>query len=243
MKVLSLLRTLFVCAIYPFYLAIYSIFSLICSWIFNSRELQDKIIKTWAQGSCWMFGVSINTLGFENIPAGGCLFLFNHTSFFDILAMCASLPSFRFGAKKELFQIPFFGPAMARAGVLPIDRGDRQEVSKVYEKNRSRISQGERFALAPEGTRQQQEILAPFKMGPFIFALSAKAPIVPVIIKNASVVMPKKSWLPNWDAWHRTIDLQVLPAISTETETFEQRHELQNKVYNTMKTHFTMRQV
>ncbi len=190
-----------------------------------------------------MFGVSVNARGLENVPAGGCLFVFNHTSFFDIFAMCAALPSFRFGAKKELFMIPFLGPAMSHAGVLVIDRADRNEVFKVYEQNKDKVARGERFALSPEGTRQETEILAPFKMGPFIFAISAKAPIVPVIIKNASAVLPKNAWLPNWDAWRRTIDMEVLPPISTESETYEKRYELQAKVYETMKVHFTARQV
>lgn len=243
MKVFSLIRTLFACAIYPFYLTFWSLISLFCNFFFRSREIDDAIIRIWANGSCWMFGVSVRVQGLENVPAGGCLFLFNHTSFFDIFAMSAMLPSFRFGAKKELFLIPFLGPAMTRAGVLMIDRADRQEVFKVYEKSRERIARGERFALSPEGTRQATETLAPFKMGPFIFAISAKAPIVPVIIKNANAILPKNAWLPNWDAWHRTVEIQILPPISTDSESYEKRHELQAKVYDTMKLHFMARQV
>ena len=243
MKALALLRTLVMCFLYPFYLTITSLSFILFNYLFLSRSLDNRIIKYWGAITCRMFGVSVQVRGLENIPNGGCLFVFNHTSFFDIFAMSAAFPGFRFGAKKELFQIPFFGPAMSRAGVLVIDRADRREVYKVYDNNREKILRGEKFALAPEGTRQNAEILAPFKTGPFIFAIGAKAPIVPVIIKNANAVMPKKSWLPNWDAWHRTIEIQVLPPVLTEEETFESRHELQKKVYNIMKDYFTVCQV
>lgn len=242
-RFVSFVRSLLMCAIYPFYLMLCSAVFILCNRIFSSRKIDDDIIRFWATGSCKMFGVSVKVLGFENKPTTGCLFLFNHTSFFDIFAINSVFPEIRFGAKKELFQIPFFGKAMLRAGILPIDRADRFEVAKIYEKNQERILRGEKFALAPEGTRQNSETLAPFKTGPFIFALSSKAPIVPIVIKNAHAVLSNKSYIPNSNVWNRTITLELLKPITTDEYNFESRHDLQNKVFEIMKPYFTVRQV
>jgi len=238
-KVISLFRTVLVCLIYPFFSAVCSALVILTNITLGSRQIDDVFIRFWSRNTCRMFGVKVEVKGLENVPKGGCLYLFNHTSWFDIFSMTGYLPSFRFGAKIELFQIPIFGPAMARAGVLPINRSQREEVFKVYEQSRERILRGEKFALSPEGTRQELEVLAPFKAGPFIFAISAQAPIVPVIIKNASAVMPKGAWLPNWDVWSRTISIEVLPAISTESETLETRQQLQAKLHAVMEPYFT----
>ncbi len=68
---------------------------------------------------------------------------------------------------------------MELCGVLPIDRGNRNKVMKVYENAIARVNRGEAFALAPEGTRQKQVELGRFKRGPFEFAINAQMDIVP----------------------------------------------------------------
>lgn len=242
LRLLSYPRSLCSALFFPLFTVICSVISILLNIIFNSRKLDDRIICFWGRTTCWMFGVEPKLIHGEKVPVGGCLFVFNHTSFFDIFTMAAVFPGMRFGAKIELFKIPFFGRAMRRAGVLPIDRGHREGVLKIYEDSRERIQRGEKFALAPEGTRQDQEILAPFKSGPFIFAVSAQAPIVPVIIKNARQVLPKHGLLPNWGVWKTEITLEVLDPIYTVGLEKEQRHQLQSQVYDRMKPYFATTQ-
>ncbi|MGE5085369.1 MAG: lysophospholipid acyltransferase family protein [Bacillota bacterium] len=206
--------------------------------LFNNRKIEDQIVYLWTRPLCWVFGVKVVVKGLENRPKGGYIYVFNHTSFFDIFAMSGWLGSFRFGAKIELFKIPIFGLAMRRAGILPIARSRREEVFKVYKAAEARIANGERFALAPEGTRQKTERLGPFKSGPFILAINAKAPIVPVVIKGASAIMPKGHWIPNWGVWSRTITLEVLPAVDVSGYTIEDRPELQERVRKIMLPYF-----
>lgn len=232
----SLLGTLFL----PILTAICAASLILVNILFNSRKLEDYIVVFWTRTCCWMFGVKVEVQGLENRPKGGFLYVFNHTSFFDIFAMNGWLGSFRFGAKIELFSIPIFGYGMRRAGILPIARHRRDEVFKVYQAAEARIKAGERFALAPEGTRQETETLGPFKSGPFVFAINAKAPIVPVIIKGAAVIMPKGVIIPNWGVWSRTITLEVLPPVRTEGYTIEQRPVLQEKVRKIMEPYFSV---
>lgn len=195
-------------------------------------------MSTWGRVAVKIWGVRLVVKGRENIPPGCCLFIFNHTSFFDVFAMEAAYQDFRFGAKIELFHIPIFGAAMRGMGVLPIARTKRESVFKVYEEAQARAAKGEKFALSPEGKRNDQETLLPFKAGPFIFAINSKMPLVPVVIKGAHDILSKNQILPNWDRWSRTMTVEYLKPISTEGYTMENRAELQEKAYQLMKPYF-----
>ncbi len=233
-QLLSYPRSILMATIYLPFLILMSGMCVLLNLIFNRRDVDGIVIRSWARLSCWMFGVKLDCVGLENIPHEGCLFVFNHTSFFDIFAMAALLPDFRFGAKIELFKIPVFGFAMRRIGILPIDRRNREGVFRVYREAQVRMRKGERFALAPEGTRQPKEKLGAFKSGPFIFAINTGAPIVPVVVRNASQILPKHSVFPNFGTWSRTIHVRILPAIDTRTLTLEDRPILQERVRKEM---------
>jgi 1-acyl-sn-glycerol-3-phosphate acyltransferase len=225
--------------IYPFVLVFFSILVMALNLLFNNKKWDDRVVQFWAQVSCRMFGVKVKVHGAEKIPPGGCVFLFNHTSFFDIFAMQGALNGFRFGAKIELFKIPVFGLAMRRLGALPIARHQRDEVFKVYKAAQERIHHGERFALAPEGTRQDEEKLGSFKAGPFIFAINAKAPLVPVVIRGAAGVLPKGFWIPNLDLWTREITIDILEPVATVGYEVKDRPMLQEKIHKQMEAYFT----
>lgn len=238
MKFVMILRSLLMTLLYPLVLIMSSVTALTVNFLFNKREWDDSVVQAWGKISCWMFGVKVRLHGSENIPAGGCVYLFNHTSFFDIFAMQAALRGFRFGAKIELFKIPVFGFAMRRLGALPIARQRRDEVFKVYQAAQKRLQRGEKFALAPEGTRQEEEKLGAFKSGPFVFAINARAPLVPVVIRGAAAILPKGHWVPNSDVWSREIHLDVLPAVSTEGYALKDRPQLQEKIRKDMEPYF-----
>lgn len=238
LRLLSYPRSILAAIVYPFILVAYSSLALLMNLLFNSRHLDDTIIMSWAQLTCHLFGVDVEVEGYENIPKGGCVFLFNHGSFFDIFAMAGWIRGFRFGAKIELFSIPVFGRAMTRVGILPIARDRKEEVFRVYKAAQVRIAAGERFALAPEGTRQSVERLGPFKAGPFIFAINARAPVVPVIIRNAVSILPKDKFIPNMGTWKTVIKISILPQISTEGLEVDDRPQLQEQVRAVMQPYF-----
>lgn len=204
----------------------------------GSHTRANPVIQAWGHSVCWVCGVKLKVKGLEKLPKGGFLYIFNHTSYFDILAMSAVFTGIRYGAKIELFKIPILGIGMKMAGVLPIARNNREEVFKVYKDAQVRFAKGERFALAPEGTRQKEEVLGNFKSGPFIFAINAGVKVVPVVVKGASKVMNKDTILPNVGAWSRTIEMEVLEAIDASEYTLEQRPLIQQRAYDLMKRHY-----
>lgn len=202
------------------------------------KRVSDWAAVWWGRTACAFFGIEIKIHGLENRPSGGAILLFNHTSFFDIFVMVASLKGLRFGAKIELFKVPFLGGAMRRAGTLPIARNRREEVFKVYEEAKPRFARGDQFALAPEGTRQTEERLGEFKAGPFIFGIQSGVPLVPVVIRGAHGIMPKGRWWPNSDAWKKSVDIYILAPVLTKGKTLEDRQALQQQIRGMMAKYF-----
>ena len=205
MAVVNILSTLF-----------FSIVVLFCG-LLNQQQLATYLIGMWAHILLGSFGVRVQVEGEENLPqVGGGIIVFNHQSHLDIPAICAATKKqIRFGAKVELFKIPFFGIAMKSIGTLQIARDNRTEVLRIYKEASKRFEQNILFVLAPEGTRQREAKLGRFKKGPFVFAMNAKVPVIPVVIKGAFEVLPPKRLLVNLGCWRRTIFIRILPAVAT----------------------------
>jgi 1-acyl-sn-glycerol-3-phosphate acyltransferase len=238
MKLFFRLRSLLAAFILVVTTATCSAFVIAQAIFFPNRDRENWIIEKWSRFTLWTFGVRLKAVGLENVPKGSCLFLFTHTSFFDIFSMQATFPEVRFGAKIELFSIPIFGRALRRTGMLPIARGQREEVFKVYEEAKERALKGEKFALAPEGGRTDGLSLQPFKTGPFVFAINAGMPLVPVIIRGAKEVMGKRDFLPNSKKWISEISVRYCPPISVTEFTIAQRSELQAMTYEKMQAYY-----
>ncbi|MCC7404518.1 MAG: 1-acyl-sn-glycerol-3-phosphate acyltransferase [Bdellovibrionales bacterium] len=207
-----------------------------------SNRVRDFIYRTWGKGCCALYGLDIEVRGAGNFPrpgTTGVIGLFNHSSNFDIpIVHTAINGSVRWGAKVELFKIPIFGSILKSMGVLPIARANREEVFKVYEQSIPRVQKGECFMLAPEGTRKDGQQIHPFKTGPFIFAIQAQAPIVPVVICGAWRVQSKGQILPCWGRWHHKIVVEVLPPIATAGLSLDQRPIVQDKAFRLMSDTF-----
>ena len=235
MKFLILLRAFFATLICPLGVLILGPIGIAGHYLLQNRRFDNWVLRTWGRLCCRAAGVRVVVEGKENIPAEGCLFLFNHTSFFDVFAMVGYIDDLRFGAKAELFKIPVFSQTMRAMGTLPIARNNRDEVFKIYEEAKARFAKGEKFALSPEGGRfYTGGPLAPFKAGPFLFAMSAGAPLVPLVIVGAYEALPKGSFLFKSSHWKHTITIKILPAIKTSDYKTEQRRELQEMAYESM---------
>ncbi len=235
LKGILIFKALVITLLFPFTVIILGPTAILLHFIFHDRKIDDRMIVIWGRVCCWLAGVTVLVEGLENIPPDqGCLFLFNHSSFFDVFAIAGFIPGVRFGAKAELFNIPIFGNTMAAMGTLPIARNNREEVYKIYDGAKTRIKNKEKFALAPEGGRFFGPQLSPFKAGPFLFAMSAEAPVVPVVILGAYETLAKGQILFNKDKWTRTIFLKILKPIETTGFKTESRHDLQKIVYDQM---------
>ena len=225
---------IYILIFFPLVTAVLGIIGMSLTRITGRREIMDRFSRTWSRTTLFCLNIEVIEIGREHLKKDDCLYLFNHTSFFDIMVMQARLAAVHFGAKIELFKIPIFGRSMRVAGMLPIARERREEVMRVYKEAEERARNGEQFALSPEGGRNNEEYLLPFKSGPFIFAINAGLPLTPVVIKGAREAWPKGHLVPASRQWKHIITVQYLPRVSVSGLTVTDRAELAKKVRGMM---------
>ncbi len=155
----------------------------------------DRATKRWARNALWAAGIPCSVEGLQAVPLQRPLvFACNHQSWFDIFHLAAVLPgSLRFVAKKELERIPLLGRAMRKSGHVFIDRQNRERAFETYDQAAEGIRAGISAVVFPEGTRSRTGELLPFKKGPFVLAIAAQVPLVPVYSAGTFTLMPKGS--------------------------------------------------
>jgi 1-acyl-sn-glycerol-3-phosphate acyltransferase len=149
----------------------------------------------WAKLMLRLAGVEVEVRGADNVLVGRSqIFMANHQSGFDILALYAHVPTFFcWIAKKELFEVPVFGKALTRTGSIAIDRKNYIKAMRSINEAAKKIRDGKSVMTFPEGTRSEDGHILPFKKGVFHLALKAGVPIIPVTIIGSRQIMPKKS--------------------------------------------------
>ena len=197
----------------------------------SKRDSLNFSTSLFAETCNALIGLELDVTGEEHLwsrrPA---VFMFNHQSKADV-AIMASLVRRDVVAvgKKEIQRMPLIGQAMGIAGVVFIDRSDREKaiesmkplVSAMQEQNKSLV-------IAPEGTRTPSRKLAQFKKGGFHIALQVGVPIVPVVIHNAGDIAPKGDFLfkPG------RVRVDVLPPVDTSDWSLDRMDAQVNQVRN-----------
>ena len=169
-----------------------SIIALLSTFIERSGRTYHKVALFWSKVSLLTAGVKVEVAGSELIPRDQpIIFMGNHQSNFDILALFQAIPiRFNWLAKEELFKIPLFGRSMQSAGYIPINRGDGRDSLKSIDRAAQLVRGGTSIVIFPEGTRSNDGNLLPFKRGGFVLAAKAGVPIIPFSISGSMKVNP-----------------------------------------------------
>jgi 1-acyl-sn-glycerol-3-phosphate acyltransferase len=197
----------------------------------NGGVVQQWCMRTWARSLCWAAGVKIEVHGAEHIASGrGTVYSSNHVSWFDVFAIATVLPRYTFVAKAELRRIPIFGWGAEGAGVVFLARENRKSAFEAYQLVAAKIQRGLNVVVFPEGTRGKEYALRPFKKGPFVLAIAAGAPVVPIVVYGAREVMHKGSFRVS----PATVHVHLLEPVPTIDYDYERRHELMRIVWQRM---------
>jgi 1-acyl-sn-glycerol-3-phosphate acyltransferase len=122
------------------------------------------------------------------------VYVSNHVSLIDIPALVTSLPLVpKFVMKKELLRVPLFGAAARAAGHIAIDRRNRGAAFAAYDEAAEVIRRGHPALVFAEGTRSRTGRLMTFKKGPFVLAIAAQVPVVPLVVLGSYELMPRLS--------------------------------------------------
>jgi 1-acyl-sn-glycerol-3-phosphate acyltransferase len=150
------------------------------------------VVDRWVRHNFRLSRATLVGEGLEHIePGQPYVLLSNHRSLLDIPAVCGTFPGrVRFVAKMELRSVPAFGTAMETAGIVFVDRKNRERAIAQLRAARPLIEGGTSLWIAAEGTRSRDGELGPFKKGGFHTALDLQVPILPTWITGTDDVLP-----------------------------------------------------
>jgi 1-acyl-sn-glycerol-3-phosphate acyltransferase len=197
---------------------------------FDSRN--TKISANLIALGRYILGVEIELRNQEILePARPCVFISNHQDNLDIFPGGFTLPKETVTiGKKSILYIPFFGLYFWLSGNILIDRKNKKKAYEAMDEAAKAITEKKVSVwIMPEGTRSRGRGLLPFKKGPFITAIKAQVPIVPIAISS----YPKHL---KYDYWHAgKIIVEVLPPISTIGKTNDDINEIRTQAFELMK--------
>lgn len=164
-------------------------------------ETEGHKPRTWLLGACRAVIVPLCKLlfrlesrGFENVPkdgAGPVLFVANHVSYFDPVALwAAAMPlNTRFLARANLWRVPIFRGMISRMGSIPVEPESAD--IKAIKRAAAILKRGESACIFAEGTRMRtpDKVYKPHA-GFVLIANMGKAKIVPVGITGTERIRP-----------------------------------------------------
>ena len=203
--------------------------SLIVSFFDQTGAIQIRVARAWARTLLRVSGIGVRVQGLEQIdPEGSYVFISNHLSYMDTPVALAHIPvQFRFLAKRGLFQIPFLGQHLGRAGHIPVPREDPRAAVRVMQTAAQTI-QKKRISLLifPEGGRSHDGQLRSFKEGGAYIAIRAGVPVVPLAMIGTQKVLPYGAGI----VQSGQVTLRILKPIDTHQLTLKDRGALTDKL-------------
>lgn len=209
-----MMRTIALAVAIAFYTFVFGMAAIIVMIAVPNGDPLIWFARPWARLILSTSGVRVLASGVSRIPAGGpCVFMSNHQSHFDVLALIVTLPGqYRILAKRELFYIPVFGWAIWLAGLIPVDRANRDRAIRSIERAAEKVRQGRSMLIFAEGTRSPDGTLHRLKKGGFHLAIRGGAPIVPIAIRGSREILPKGALRPK----RGVIEVEISDPISSE---------------------------
>ncbi|MBN2782248.1 MAG: 1-acyl-sn-glycerol-3-phosphate acyltransferase [Campylobacterales bacterium] len=160
------------------------------------------------------------------------MILINHQSDLDIgLMETISKKDFAWVAKKELFDIPFFGLALKLPNDIPVERESKTSLIALLRNVKDRLEKNRVIAMFPEGTRSQTGKMLPFKSGAKVVADKYKLRVQPVVlIETAKCYNIKKFYYK--PARIKVIYLDPFVADKNDKEWLNNLRDKMQKVYD-----------
>lgn len=157
------------------------------------------IAKTWGRCNLLLLraicGLDVEIRGRDRIPSGPLLVASKHQSAWETFALLHLFDNPAIIFKRELIWIPVFGWLMAKARMVPIDRGRaRRALDRMTERARIELADGRQIIVFPEGTRRPAGAEPAYRGGIAYVYAAQGVPCLPVAL-NSGLFWPRRSWL------------------------------------------------
>jgi 1-acyl-sn-glycerol-3-phosphate acyltransferase len=165
--------------------------------------------------------------GREGRRRTGCLVAVNHASYLDGIALTAMLPpDFAIVAKRELDDSFLTRVMMRRLGTLLVERFDTVQSAGEVPKAAAALTGGESLIIFPEGTFRRAPGLRSFRLGGFLAAAQAGAPVFPAALRGTRHVFRDDAAIFR----HGTVEVEVLPPIWPDGDDWAAAIRLRDRV-------------
>lgn len=155
----------------------------------QANQIAHQYVKRALKNVISISGSRVEVEGLENIPEEACLFVGNHTGYFDIMVTETVIPTgVGYVSKDSFSRIPGLSSWMNLIRCLFLDRSDPKEGIKTILKGAEYLKEGYSMLIFPEGTRSKDGQLGEFKGGSLKMAQKAHCPIVPLAISGSSAI-------------------------------------------------------
>ncbi|XP_042329567.1 1-acyl-sn-glycerol-3-phosphate acyltransferase alpha-like [Sceloporus undulatus] len=180
------------------------------------RKVENmKIMRLSVLPLKYFYGIKLTVQGLENLNIKEpYVIVSNHQNCFDLLGMLEVMPKRCVTiAKKELLYLGPVGLACWVCGLIFIDRKKKKAAMDIME-HVAQIMRKEdlRVWIYPEGTRNSEDHMLPFKRGAFHLALKAQVPIVPIVTSSLKCCYSYKDKKLN----PGNCTIRILPKIETQ---------------------------
>ena len=131
----------------------------------------------------WLLGMKVRVEG--TIPTGPVIIALRHESFFEAIDLPTLLDNPVIVAKAELMNIPLWGMAAQRWGLIVVRRADgARALRAMVIEARERTAAGRPLAIFPEGTRVPTGEVAELQSGFAALYKLLGVPVVPVAVNS-----------------------------------------------------------
>ncbi|XP_058549555.1 1-acyl-sn-glycerol-3-phosphate acyltransferase beta [Neofelis nebulosa] len=212
--------------------------AVICLLRHGGRTVENLSIISWfVRTFKYLFGLRFDIKGRQKLEVDHpCVIISNHQSILDMMGLMEALPKRCVQiAKRELLFTGPVGLIMYLGGVFFINRQrSRTAMTVMADVGERMVRENLKVWVYPEGTRNDNGDLLPFKKGAFYLAIQAQVPIIPVVYSSFSSFYNYKTKF----FTSGTIRVEVLDAVPTSGLTVADVPKLMDSCHQAMRTTF-----
>lgn len=180
------------------------------------------IVRCWVGGiyllEKYVLGLDYEVRGWEHVPKSGAFIVAaKHKSPYETMKLNRLFADPAIILKKELLHVPLWGPFLAKAEPIAIDRKSGTKAVLQLVDGAMRIKEQNRpIVIFPQGTRVNPDTTTaerPYKIGVARMALATGMPVIPLAL-NSGVFWPKGAFLKK----PGRVVFEFLPALSPTTD-------------------------
>lgn len=229
-EVLAFLRT----RIFEVYVFVVSLFvgaAILVYYQWTKKPEQVRgLLRFWSgcfiYGAKYILGINFRIEGQENIPAEPVIFMGNHQTYWESVAMTEFFPNINVVTKRSAMAIPVFGWGLKYAPMIPVDRETPgKNIRRILKDGKISIQEGRSILMFPEGSRVPIGEIRPFVRGFEMLYKYCNTNVVPFVTDAGR-------WWPVGFATKRpgTITIRFLPYVEPGKDADEFAVELERVV-------------